>query len=403
MDAGPIGPSCTKSCRRSASPASPGSRSRSRSTTSRTSSPRSRSPCWSTTRRGDAAATTGLFLAAEFLPGLRRPRARGARGRHAALACARAWSTRVETLLLGGIALLTGAFWLPLVLVLAFANGALAATGRAVTRSATVALLEPQGALRAGNAALNFGFSFNSAAGPAIAGGLVAWWTRGPAIAGSQRRSSPCSRAYIGSAQGPACRSQPRRSLGTRVCGEAIAHVRSSPVLLRLLVGQGLALALLTMAIPIQVIYAKESLETSDAGFGVFVAAWGVGMIVGSALFARETRRSIRQLIAVSTAAVGLGYIGIAAAPRSPRCLLRRAARRHGQRHPVGVGRHGGAGGDRGALSGARRRAAGGDRDGGPGHRVHRGRRRSRRSCRPARRSPWRAPACCSSFSSPGS
>jgi MFS family permease len=38
-------------------------------------------------------------------------------------------------------------------------------------------------------------------------------------------------------------------------------------------------------------------------------------MVVGSALFARERTRSIRQLIAVSTFAVGVAYLGIAAAP----------------------------------------------------------------------------------------
>lgn len=261
---------------------------------------------------GDAAATTALFLAAEFLPGLVVP---GLAARVDGMRPARVLGVTyvIEAALLGGIALLTGAFWLPLVLLLAFVNGALAATGRAVTRSASVALLEPQGALRAGNAALNVGFSVNSAAGPAIAGGLVTLVDTGPALAAAAGLFAVLA-AYIGSARGlPSIEAGDARWYSR--LGEAVAHVRGNTELRWLLLGQGLALALLTMAIPIQVIYAKDTLGTSDAGFGIFVATWGLGMVVGSALFARERTRSIRQLIALSTFAVGVAYLGIAAAP----------------------------------------------------------------------------------------
>ena len=261
---------------------------------------------------GDAMATTALFLAAEFLPGLAVP-ALAARvdGMRPARLLAPVYL--VEAGLLGGLALLAGAFWLPLVLVLAFLNGTLAATGRAVTRTASVALLEPHGALRAGNAALNVGFSLNSATGPAIAGGLVALVDTGPALAVAAGLFAVLA-AFIAGA-----RSLPSIDAGAAAwharLGEAFAYVRSNPILLRLLIGQGVALALLTMVVPIQVLYAKESLETSDAGFGVFVAAWGVGMVAGSALFAHERRRSVTTLIGLSTAALGLGYIAIAVAP----------------------------------------------------------------------------------------
>jgi MFS family permease len=261
---------------------------------------------------GDAGATTALFLAAEFLPGLAVP-ALAARvdGMRPARVLGIAYV--LEAGLLGGIALLTGAFWLPLVLLLAFVNGALAATGRAVTRSASVALLEPHGALRAGNAALNVGFSVNSAAGPALAGGLVALLDTGPTLAAAAGLFAVLA-AYIGSSRGLPSIDASEAAWHSRL-GQALTHVRGNTELRWLLFGQGLALALLTMAIPIQVIYAKESLDAGDAGFGIFVAAWGLGMVVGSALFARERTRSIRQLIAVSTFAVGVAYLGIAAAP----------------------------------------------------------------------------------------
>jgi hypothetical protein len=84
---------------------------------------------------------------------------------------------------------------------------------------------------------------------------------------------------------------------------------------MRLLAGEGIALALLTMAIPIQVVYAKDSLGAGDVGFGLFLGAWGIGMVLGSAVFAREGQRAVTQLILLSTTALGVAYIGIGMAP----------------------------------------------------------------------------------------
>lgn len=265
---------------------------------------------------GDAFATTALFLAAEFLPGLLVPalvaRVDGLRpGRVLGTAYA------LEALALGGVALLAGSFWLPLVLVLAFVNGTLATMGRAVTRAATFAVLEPAGALREGNAAMNVGFSVNSATGPAAAGAIVALLDTGPALAVAAGAfailAAVVAPAHIAVAP-DGSEDEAEGGWLPRLRG-AIAHVRASPELSRLLVGQGVALLLLTMAIPIQVIYAKESLGVGNAGFGIFVGAWGLGMVLGSALYARERRRPARQLILASTAAMGAGYVGIALAP----------------------------------------------------------------------------------------
>jgi MFS family permease len=265
---------------------------------------------------GDALATMALFLAAEFVPGLLVPvLAARADGVRPARVLGAAYA--VEAVLLGAIALLASSFLLPAVLVLAFLNGTLATLARAVTRAASVAVLEPAGALREGNAIMNVGLSVNSVSGPALAGGLVALIDVGPAmavIAGvfallacliAPARGLPLPRLDDG---------QGATSTLARL-RETAEHVRSSPGLSRLLAGQGLALALLTMVVPIQVIYAKESLGTDDAGFGLFVAAWGCGMVLGSALFARERRRPITQLILLSTTALGVGYIGIGLAP----------------------------------------------------------------------------------------
>jgi MFS family permease len=66
--------------------------------------------------------------------------------------------------------------------------------------------------------------------------------------------------------------------------------------------------------IPIEVIYAKESLGTSDAGFGILLASWGAGIVVGSLVYLLVRQRSALGLIVLSTAAIGLAYLGMATA-----------------------------------------------------------------------------------------
>ena len=59
-----------------------------------------------------------------------------------------------------------------------------------------------------------------------------------------------------------------------------------------LLLGQAVALVLFTLIIPIEVIYAKESLGTTSAGYGILLASWGAGIFVGSLLYLRIKNRS---------------------------------------------------------------------------------------------------------------
>ncbi|HWM12598.1 MAG TPA: MFS transporter, partial [Solirubrobacteraceae bacterium] len=81
-----------------------------------------------------------------------------------------------------------------------------------------------------------------------------------------------------------------------------------------LLIGQAVALVLFTLVIPIEVIYAKESLGTSDAGFGILIASWGAGIVVGSLVYLLIRQRSALGLIVFSTALIGIAYLGLATA-----------------------------------------------------------------------------------------
>ena len=73
-----------------------------------------------------------------------------------------------------------------------------------------------------------------------------------------------------------------------------------------LLIGQALALVLFTLVVPIEVIYARESpRRPTSAGFGLLLAAWGAGIVLGSLLFIVLKQRPGCPLIVISTGAVG--------------------------------------------------------------------------------------------------
>src|ERR1700759_3483105 len=92
-------------------------------------------------------------------------------------------------------------------------------------------------------------------------------------------------------------------------------YLRDNLMLRRLLFAQGGAFVFFSAVIPVEVIYAKETLGTGDTGYGVMLASWGGGMLLGSLVFARARRAPLIMLLALSTLAVGAGYLGLAIAP----------------------------------------------------------------------------------------
>ena len=74
-------------------------------------------------------------------------------------------------------------------------------------------------------------------------------------------------------------------------------------------------LVLFTIVIPIEVVYAKETLDAGDGGFAALVTAWGAGLVVGSIVFARLAEHSLAIVAGLSTLAIGAAYLGMSAAP----------------------------------------------------------------------------------------
>jgi MFS family permease len=94
-----------------------------------------------------------------------------------------------------------------------------------------------------------------------------------------------------------------------------LGYVRMNRSLGALLLAQAAAFIFFTAVIPIEIVYAKETLGAGDSGYGLLLSSWGVGMVVGSLLFTAFGQRiSLKPLLFFSTLAIGCSYLGLAAA-----------------------------------------------------------------------------------------
>jgi MFS family permease len=260
---------------------------------------------------GSAWATTALFLGVGFLPALLTPflvvRLERPSPRLVLFGL-----YAVEALLFGALALLAGHFSLVAIVILATVDAALAVTAKSLTRGVVAVMLEPHGELRAGNAVLNVAFTLGAAVGPAIAGLVVA----GVGVQSTLLldAASFCLIALIVLTAGrlPASKAEAGRLF--EQVGAGLAHIRENVALSRLIAAEGVALVFFSLVVPVEVIYAKETLGAGDAGYGLLLAAWGAGMVIGSGAFARLRSTSLQSLLFVSTIAIGAGYLGMAAA-----------------------------------------------------------------------------------------
>jgi MFS family permease len=261
-----------------------------------------------------ALATAGLFIAAKFAPAFVAPALTARTDRMATRRVLPVlYSTEAATFALLAV-IAAKAFSLPAVLALAFIDGTIALTARGLSRAAVAAVLGPSGTLRAGNSELNVIFSVASAAGPAVAGLVVAATSTSVALA-VDAGSFATVALLLGTARTlpPAALERDEHWL-SRLRG-GISYLRSNSALRMLIGAQGAAFVFFTLVTPIEVVYAKETLSAGDLGFGVLVGAWGAGMIMGSWLFARWRDIPTALLVGASTLAVGAGYLGMAIAP----------------------------------------------------------------------------------------
>jgi MFS family permease len=258
-----------------------------------------------------ALATTALFLGTRFVPALLSP-ALVARVERTPPRFALAVVYSAEAGAFGVLALLVDHFSLAAVIAIAMLDGTLALMGRSMTRAVVAALLEPAGELRSGNAILNMGFTIGAAVGPALGGLVVA----GFGIQWALLLDGLSFFAIAGIMfAGPLPQAEPEEGRWRDRFRAGLAYVAARVPLRRLMFAQGAAFVFFAAVIPIEVIYAKSTLGSGDSGYGALLASWGVGMVLGSVVFAGLRQTGLPMLLMYSTLAVGISYLGLAAAP----------------------------------------------------------------------------------------
>jgi predicted MFS family arabinose efflux permease len=261
---------------------------------------------------GSALATALLFIGTGFLPALLTPLT-VARLERPPPRLVLPTIYAGEAAAFGALALLAGHFSLAAVVAVATVDGALALTARTLTRSVSAAMLEPEGELRAGNAILNVAFTGGAAVGPAVAGAVVAAFGVQSALLLDAASFYAIACILLTARPLPQSEPEPEVRLRERVRA-GLGYIRRNATLRRLLGAQAAALVFFSAVIPIEVIYAKETLDAGDTGYGLMLGSWGAGMVLGSVVFATLRRAPLPLLLFFSTVAIGAGYLGMAAA-----------------------------------------------------------------------------------------
>jgi hypothetical protein len=170
-------------------------------------------------------------------------------------------------------------------------------------------ILTPLDMLRDGNALLNFSFAIASVTGMAL-GAIIVSAADAPAALYADAASFAAVAAILARARSLPPAPTTREPMLARL-REGLGYLGASPGLRWLIVGEGLALFFFTLVIPIEVVYAAETLGTTELGFGAMLASWSLGIVAGSAIFVRVRHRSALPMVALSTSLIGLAYIGM--------------------------------------------------------------------------------------------
>lgn len=264
-------------------------------------------------RTGSAVGAMAFFLCSQFVPALFSPMLvarldqRSPRRVLSAL-------YGLESIAFLILALLTVRFELAAVLALTVVDGVLALTARSIARATTVAVTAPAGLLREGNALLNASFSACYMVGPAI-GGVVVLTGGTEAALLANAGLFVVMVITLATARGLPGAVIEREPVAGRLRA-AWSYASHVPGIRTLLSLQAVGLVFFTISIPVEVVFAQHSLHAGGGGgYGALLSAWGAGAIIGSAVYAHWRGLASRALIALSAAALGVGFAVMAAAP----------------------------------------------------------------------------------------
>lgn len=263
-------------------------------------------------RTGSAFGATAFFLCAEFGPAFFSPPL-VARLDQASVRRVLALLYALEGLIFLVVALCLGRLSVAAILALVLLDGSLGVTARVLARAAWTSATSPFGLLREANALIQTSRSVCYLVGPALGGALV--------VAGGTRAALftdvaafALMTAMIATAHGLPD-AVTKRSPSAGRLREAFARIRTEPLLRRLVGLQALGMLFFTITIPVDVVFAQHTLHAGAGGYGVLLAAWGGGAIVGSAAYARWRALPSRILMTYGTLLVGGGFLVMALAP----------------------------------------------------------------------------------------
>jgi Transmembrane secretion effector len=284
-----------------------------------------------------ALAVAALLLAGQVLPAFLAP-ALIARVEASERAGTLAALYAVEALATVGLALLIVHFWLPAVLLLVAIDGSAALAANALLRAEAARAGRErvaEGAAgegdqgqsaesereraeqlhegeRQANAAINVAFSATFTLGPAIAGAIVAGAGAAAALWIDAASFAICGAMLVDLR--PYVQETGTASVRARL-NAAWRHIQAVPALRTILLIEAIALVFFEFAGPIEIAYAKATLHAGDRGYGLLLTVWGAGVVLGSIVFARSSGRGPGAMLAGGTLAIGLAYVGFAAAP----------------------------------------------------------------------------------------
>ena len=263
---------------------------------------------------GSPMATAALFCGMHFLPALLGPPI-VARLEHLPARLTLPSLYAAEAVAFGALALLAHDFVLAVVLAIAVLDGSIASAARALTRASAAAVLAPAGQLREGNALLNIAFTTGAAGGPAIGGLVVAGAGTATALAADAISFLAVGTLLAVTTTLPSPHTEPDEGGWSERLRLGLSYIAGRKTLRRLLGAQAAAIVFFSLVIPIEIFFAKQTLDAGDAGYGALLASWGAGMVLGSLAFAGLRAVALHTLLLGSTVAIGAAYLATAAAP----------------------------------------------------------------------------------------
>ncbi len=223
-------------------------------------------------RTGSAIGSTGFFLCAQFLPALFSP-AFVARLDRAAPRKVLPALYALESLLFVVLAYLSQHFSLVPVLLLALADGVIAATARSLATATRTEILKSVDLLQEGNALGGIVVAGAFMAGPVIGGIVVAAGGTVAALLVNCGLFAVCA-FFLAITALPGAKADPG-SIWDRM-GKGLAHVRSDRILSRLLLIEAVGLCIFTITVPVEVVYAQHAL---NAGPGATACCSACGAV----------------------------------------------------------------------------------------------------------------------------